>query len=440
MTDETTGDVLKRLAGLHPRAIDLSLGRIERLLAALGNLHRNLPPVVHVAGTNGKGSVCAFLKAMCEAAGERVHLYTSPHLVRFNERIELCGQPVDDARLIDALKRVEAANDGQPITFFEATTAAALLLFSETPADRLILEVGLGGKWDATNVVASPELTVITPVSLDHQDFLGDSLAGIAGEKAGILKPDVWAVVGPQDDEALKAIERQAFRQSSPIILHDRDWQCWGEQGRIVYEEESLVWDLPAPALTGGHQIDNAGIAIAAARRLGLEQQAVQSGLAQVRWPARLQRLTRGRLVELIEGGGGELWVDGGHNPSAGAALARAMADLEARRSMPLVLVCGFSASKDAGAYLEHFTDLARWVIAVEFETGREPSKTISEVKDAGRAADIMCDSGSSIIAGIGRALTITRPAPRILVCGSLYLAGQLLAEMDGIAPDRTPG
>lgn len=440
MTAETTGEVLKRLAGLHPRSIDLSLDRITRLLAALGDPHEKLPPVVHVAGTNGKGSVCAFLKAMCEAAGERVHLYTSPHLVRFNERIELGGQPVDDARLIDALKRVEAANDGQPITFFEATTAAALLLFAETPADRVILEVGLGGRWDATNVIAKPELTVITPVSLDHQDYLGDSLGGIAGEKAGILKTDVWAIVGPQQDEALRVIEREAFRKSAPITLHDRDWRCWSEQGRIVFEEESLVWDLPAPGLIGGHQVDNAGIAIAAARALGLGEEAVRAGLGTVQWPARLQHLTRGQIVELVEGGGGELWIDGGHNPSAGEALARAMADLEARRSMPLVLVCGFSASKDALAYLKHFTDLARWVVAVEFETGREPSKSVAEVQAAGRAADIMCDRGSTLVAAIGRALTLTRPAPRILVCGSLYLAGQLLAEIEGVMPQKTPG
>ncbi|MEN0653060.1 MULTISPECIES: bifunctional folylpolyglutamate synthase/dihydrofolate synthase [Hyphobacterium] len=440
MTGETTGEVLKRLAGLHPRSIDLSLDRIERLLAALGHPHEKLPPVVHVAGTNGKGSVCAFLKAMCEAAGERVHLYTSPHLVRFNERIELFGQPVDDARLLDALKRVEAANGGQSITFFEATTAAALLLFSETPADRLILEVGLGGRWDATNVIARPELTVITPVSLDHQDYLGDSLGGIAGEKAGILKPGIPAIIGPQEGEALDAIERQAFRLSAPMTLHGRDWRCWSEQGRIVFEEESLVWDLPAPALIGGHQVDNAGIAIAAARALGLGEEEVRAGLSAVRWPARLQHLTRGRLAELVEGGGGELWVDGGHNPAAGEALARAMADLEARRSMPLVLVCGFSASKDAHAYLKHFTDLARWVIAVEFDTGREPSKSVAEVQAAGRAADIMCDTGITLTAAIGRALTITRPAPRILVCGSLYLAGQLLAEIEGVTPERTPG
>ena len=309
MTAETTGDVLKRLAGLHPRSIDLSLSRIERLLEALGRPQDRLPRVVHVAGTNGKGSVCAFLKAMCESAGERVHLYTSPHLVRFNERIELGGQPVDDERLFDALVRIEKANQGLPLTFFEATTAAAILLMAEDPADRVILEVGLGGKWDATNVIAHPDLTIITPVSLDHQDYLGDSLSGIAKEKAGILKTGSPAIIGPQDDEAMRAIQHAILSLDISDTQHDRDWRCWGEQGRMVYEEDSLVWDLPMPGLPGAHQIDNAGIAIAAARQIGLSEEAVRRGVTHVRWPARLQRLTKGPLAEMAEGAGAELWL-----------------------------------------------------------------------------------------------------------------------------------
>ncbi|MAL08103.1 MAG: bifunctional folylpolyglutamate synthase/dihydrofolate synthase [Maricaulis sp.] len=439
MTAETTGDVLKRLAGLHPRSIDLSLSRIERLLEALGRPQDRLPRVVHVAGTNGKGSVCAFLKAMCESAGERVHLYTSPHLVRFNERIELGGQPVDDERLFDALVRIEKANQGLPLTFFEATTAAAILLMAEDPADRVILEVGLGGKWDATNVIAHPDLTIITPVSLDHQDYLGDSLSGIAKEKAGILKTGSPAIIGPQDDEAMRAIQHAILSLDISDTQHDRDWRCWGEQGRMVYEEDSLVWDLPMPGLPGAHQIDNAGIAIAAARQIGLSEEAVRRGVTHVRWPARLQRLTKGPLAEMAEGAGAELWLDGGHNPAAGAMLARAMADLEARNPKPLVLVCGFSVSKDASGYLQHFSGLAREAVAVQFHSGREPARTVEDLRAVIRSCGINSATAPSLAGAIGTALKV-RPAPRILVCGSLYLAGEALALSDGTTPQPTPG
>ena len=424
---------------MHPKKIDLSLGRLERLLDALGRPQDRLPPIAHVAGTNGKGSTCALLKAIAEAHGERVHLYTSPHLVRFNERIVLAGDIVSDAALIDAFARCEAANDGAPITFFEITTAVAFLLFSETPADRLILEVGLGGRYDATNVIANPAVTAITPVSLDHQDFLGDTLSLIAPEKAGILKPHIPAVIGPQPREAEDAILRIAEQVGSPTALWGRDYRAYGEHDRLVYEEENLVWDLPRPNLTGDHQIINAGIAIAAARAMSLPEAAARDGITKASWPARLQRLTTGPLAETANASGAELWLDGGHNPAAGIALSRAMADLEGRDARPLVLICGFSPKKDIAGYLTAFSGLASRVIAVPFATGRDGSVPAATVATSAESVGLDAVTATGLKQALKNAVQ-GEPAPRILICGSLYLAGEALGLSEGQRPQTTPG
>ncbi len=429
--------VLDRLASLHPKKIDLSLGRLEVLLTKLGNPHLCLPPVIHVAGTNGKGSVCAFLKAIAEAQGERVHVYTSPHLVRFNERIVLSGQPVENARLIDAFVRCEAANDGAAITFFEITTAAAFLLFAETPADRLILEVGLGGRFDATNVIARPQVSVVTPVSVDHAEFLGSDIAGIAGEKAGILKKGAPAIIGPQRPGAEDRITAIGNAIGAPLRLWGREYRAWSEHDRLVYEEENLLWDLPRPALAGEHQIINAGIAVAAARAAGYDEPAVRSGLENAVWPARLQRLTSGPVVDAA--GGAEIWLDGGHNEAAGQALARAMADLEARAPRPLMLICAFSPNKDAAGYLGHFSGLARRVQAIGFSGGRAGSQAPADIVAAARSAGLVAEANADLFSAIADA-TRDEAAPRILICGSLYLAGEVLGLNDGVTPHTTSG
>lgn len=431
-------DALARLANLHPASMDLSLDRLRRLLTALGNPQDRLPSTIHIAGTNGKGSSAAFLKAMCEAAGERVHVYTSPHLVRFNERIVLAGKEVEDARLLAALERVEAANAGQPLTFFEATTAAAFILFSETPADRLILEVGLGGRLDATNVVENPAVTLITPVSYDHQAYLGDTLEKIAGEKAGIIKRGVPCVVGPQEDDARMAIERAAFRAGAVITLHDRDYRAYVEHDRLVYEEENLVWDLPLPGLIGSHQIANAAGAIAVARQLGLSEEAVRTGLPRARWPARMQRLVDGPLADIARAGGAELWLDGGHNPAAGEVLAQVMGELESREERTLVLICGFSAGRDASAFLKPFAGLAALVITVSGFAAREGAMSAQDAAEAARKAGHLVQTSAGLSEAVHDACHLVE-RPRVVICGSLYLAGHALS-LGGEAPLVTPG
>lgn len=429
--------LLRRLEALHPRKIDLSLERIERLLKALGNPQGALPPVIHVAGTNGKGSVVAFLRAILEAAGARVHCYISPHLLRFNERIQLAGdegaRPIPDGALTAALLRAEQANAGEPITFFEITTAAALLAFAETPADFLILETGLGGRLDATNVVAKPALTVITPVSIDHVDFLGDDLAGIAREKAGILKPDVACVVSPQDPVAWQAIEERANALGVPLLSAGREWDAFEQHGRLVYQTASALMDLPLPRLRGRHQIANAGTAITAALHVlgasrlgGNVRRILETGLTQAAWPARLERLGPGPLADLV-GEGAEIWLDGGHNPAAAAVLAQSMADLEERVPRPLHLICGMMKTKDAEGFFRHFKGLAEWVATVPVpgtENGYSPQELAAIAQDAGLDAHASQD--------VEHALRLSRlraaEPSRVLICGSLYLAGEVLA------------
>jgi dihydrofolate synthase / folylpolyglutamate synthase len=414
--------VLERLMSLHPKVIDLSLGRIERLLAALDHPERDLPPVIHVAGTNGKGSVTAMLRAGLEASGARVHVYTSPHLARFHERIRLAGALIDEERLIAELERCEAANGGAPITYFEITTAAALAAMAATPADYTLLEVGLGGRLDATNVVARPRLTVITALSLDHQHYLGDTLAEIAFEKAGILKRGVACVVSPQPDAALEVIEDRADAVgAAPLLVAGRDWQVWEEHGRMAYQDMRGLLDLPMPALIGAHQVDNAGTAVAALRQLGASDEICAAALTRVEWPARLQRLRRGPLVDAA-GPEAELWLDGGHNPAAGQALAEALTRLPAR---PLHLVCGMLRTKDSVGFLEPLAARALSLTAVSIP-GETATLSAEDTMEAARAAGIAATTAESVTAAVREAAARV-PHARILICGSLYLAGHVL-------------
>ena len=395
-------NIVARLLALHPKRIDLSLNRMWRILAALNHPELRLPPVIHVAGTNGKGSTIAFMRAILEAAGLRVHVYTSPHLVRFNERFRLGrsggGVLVTDDELAAALTECESANGAEPITVFEIETAAAFLMFSRKPADVLLLEVGLGGRLDATNVIERPLATVITPVSLDHADFLGDTLALVAAEKAGILKPNVPAIVAPQPREALAVIERQAARVKAPLTIAGENWTVTEERGRLVYQDDAGLLDLPAPRLYGRHQFENAGVAIAALRAadgLRLPPAAFESGIAKADWPARMQRLSQGRLPALLPAGS-ELWLDGGHNADGGRAIANALADLEERVPRPLVLVVGMLTSKDCVAFLKNFRGLARHVVAVAIPR-QEKTLSAGEVAAAARGVGIPAQEESDI-------------------------------------------
>jgi dihydrofolate synthase / folylpolyglutamate synthase len=432
--------IVARLTALHPKRIDLSLERMWRILAALGDPQRRLPPTIHVAGTNGKGSTIAFMRAILEASGRRVHVYTSPHLVRFNERFRVAADPegrlVSDAELADALAECERVNAGAPITVFEITTAAALLLFARQPADVLLLEVGLGGRLDATNVIDRPLACVITPVSFDHAEHLGDTLGKIAAEKAGIIKPAVPAIVAAQPREALSAIERVAARAKAPVKIAGEDWTATEERRRLVYQDAAGLLDLPAPKLYGRHQFENAGVAIAALRTVGeleLAPAAFEAGIAKAEWPARMQRLAHGRLLALCPPGS-ELWLDGGHNADGARAVANALADLEERVSRPLVLVIGMLSTKDCESFLKHFTGLARRVVAVPIP-GQEKSFPADAIADAARAVGIPAESEGDLetaLAAIGR--FALAPASRILIAGSLYLAGAVL-DANGTRP-----
>ena len=424
--------LLERLKKLHPQSIDLSLGRIERLLAPLGHPEQELPPVLHVAGTNGKGSFLAFTRAIAEALGKGVHVYTSPHLVHFHERIVLAGPhgsaPIAEDLLVDCLARAEAANDGELITLFEITTAAAFLAFAETPADLLLLETGLGGRLDATNVVAKPVLTAITPVSIDHVSFLGDTLTEIAGEKAGILKAGVPCVVGRQEQEAFAVIERRAEQVGAPLHVAGRDFDMYEQQGRLVFQTASRLIDLPLPRLTGRHQIDNAGTAIAAASLLfgdALTIRALEQGLTHAEWPARLERLAVGGLHAYVADGT-EIWLDGGHNAAGGKVIAHALAELDERVSRPVHLVFGMMDTKDAHAFIAPFKGLVERVYTVPIPD--EPNAF-----DADALAEIARAEGFDVVAtaSLPDALTRSQAAlqgpGQVLICGSLYLAGLTL-------------
>ena len=418
--------VLERLTRLHPKLIDLSLDRIGRLLAALGHPERRLPPAVHVAGTNGKGSTIAFLRAICEAAGLSAHVYVSPHLIRFNERIALRGRPIGEAPLGEVLAACEEANGGAPITFFEITTAAAFLAFSRVSADIALIETGLGGRFDATNVLASPALSVIAPVSRDHVHFLGETVPEIAFEKAGILKPGVPAVIGPQRPEADEVIAARAAEIGAPLLRHGREW---GMEGR-EYRDETGALEIPPPGLIGPHQLENAGIAVAAARALGwpaLDARAVRAGIASARWPGRLQRLEGGKLSARL-GPGRELWVDGGHNRAAGEALARVA---EGWSDRPPHLVMGHLAVRPPEDFLAPLAGRIASFHGVPVP-GAYACHAPEALADAARVLGIEAHASPDVADALD-AIARRIPGPaRVLVCGSLYLAGAVLAEEGG--------
>jgi dihydrofolate synthase / folylpolyglutamate synthase len=420
--------IVSRFAPLHPKRIDLSLGRIERLLADLGSPQKRLPPVVHVAGTNGKGSTIAFMRAALEAAGKRVHVYTSPHLIRFNERIRIAGELIDDERMFAAFDRCEAVNAGQAISVFEITTAAAVLLFSEIPADYLLLEVGLGGRYDATNVVPQPVATIVTPVSMDHPEFLGETVEKIAYEKAGILKRSAPAIIAEQAARALDVIEREAVRVGAPRIVGGRDFTIHEENGRLVFQDEAGLLDMPLPRLVGRHQHINAASALAALRAIEprLTARVLEQGLASADWPARLQRLRSGRLVDCAPPRA-ELWLDGGHNEEGGRVLAEAMADFEEHGSRPLVLICGTLNTKDTAGFLRHFSGLAQETLAVPI-SGEHTGRPAEEVAALAQGVGLNAAACQSVEGALRFLAARDWPVPpRILIAGSLYLAGSVL-------------
>ena len=419
---QPSDEILTRLLTLHPKIIDLTLDRVERLLAALGHPELSLPPVVHIAGTNGKGSTQAMLRAGVEAAGRRVHAYTSPHLARFHERIRLAGEIIPEPQLASLLEECEQVNLAHPITFFEITTCAAFLGFARTPADFTLLEVGLGGRLDATNVLPRPRLTIITPVSIDHQQYLGDTLPEIAAEKAGILKRGVPCVVGPQEHDALEVITARATRLGAPLLVHAQHWQVFEERGRLIFQDETGLLDLPLPNLPGPHQIQNAGAALAALRHLGFDSAACEAAVTRADWPARMQRLRQGPLAEAAPDA--ELWLDGGHNPAGGQAIAATLARMPRR---PTHLIVGMLNTKDIAGYLRPLVAQAATLTAVSIP-GEANTLTAEQTQAAARAAGIAASTAESVLAAV-KMITATEPRARILICGSLYLAGGVLRE-----------
>ncbi len=426
---------------LHPKLIDLSLGRVEALLERLGNPERRAPSVIHLAGTNGKGSTLAFIRAIFEASGLVVHAYTSPHLSRFHERIRLAGALISEPDLAALLAECERVNEGAPITFFEVTTVAAFLAFARTPADVLLLETGLGGRLDATNVIARPALTVITSVSIDHQQFLGDTLEAIAGEKAGILKPGVACVLAAQQPAARRTIAARAESLSAPLFEQDRDWSVRLDGETLIYEGPRASWRLPRPNLLGAHQITNAGMAIAAIDRLRLTKptaEAIGRGLTSAEWPARMQRLSAEALPA-----GWELWLDGGHNAGAAEVIADVVREWVADDTVarPLHLICGMMNTK---GHADFFAPLAPLVAATGGSVrcvaipGEANSLTAEDLAAAAWSAGIEATPAASVSAALSEIVTTSIPA-RVLICGSLYLAGRVLADGDGATVTVVP-
>jgi len=412
--------ILKRMMALHPKIIDLTLNRVWSLLDKLGNPQNNLPPVIHIAGTNGKGSTQAMIRAGLEASGAKVHAYTSPHLARFHERIRLAGHLITEDALSDVLDRCYAANGPTPIAYFEITTVAGLLAFSETPADYTLLEVGLGGRLDATNVVEIPRLTVITPVDLDHEAFLGNTLTAIAGEKAGIIKRGVPCVVGRQHSEAMDVIEARAEKLGAPLLAYGQQWHISEERGRAVYQDEKGLLDLPLPVLQGPHQVMNAGMVIAALRHLGQDEDACEAALTKAYWPARMERLTGGPLAEAAKPA--ELWLDGGHNPAAGRALAATMRQLPER---PTHLICGMLKTKEVSGYLAPIAKIAKSLTAVSIPNEKN-TLLASETAAIAQECGMIASTADSVEAAIAAIVSVD-PHSRILICGSLFLAGHIM-------------
>ncbi len=424
MTKTTGSDViLDRMMALHPKIIDLTLDRVWALLAALDHPETRLPPVIHIAGTNGKGSTQAMIRAGLEAAGKRVHAYTSPHLARFHERIRLSGDLISEAHLTDVLDECYRANDGASITYFEITTCAALLAFARTPADHTLLEVGLGGRLDATNVIDRPALTIITPVSMDHEGYLGDTLARIAGEKAGIIKRGVPCIVGPQREDAMEVIEAQAACLGAPLLAYGQHWHVTEERGRLVYQDETGLLDLDLPNLPGAHQLQNAGAALAALRYLEMPEVAFDGAVRDAHWPARMQHIKGTPLNDLVPQA--DLWLDGGHNPAAGEALATHLHSLSKR---PTYLVCGMLNTKDVRGYLRPLAREADHLTAISIP-GEANTLSAGDTAKAARDVGLTAQEAQDLDAAL-RQIGEIAPQARVLICGSLYLAGHVLRQI----------
>lgn len=433
---------INALMALHPKGYDLSLDRIRRLLDALGNPERRMPPILHVAGTNGKGSVTAFSRAILEASGKVVHVHTSPHLVNWHERYRLGapggGRLVEDELFAETVRRVARANGGQMITVFEILTAVMFLLFSEHPADAAIVEVGLGGRFDATNVIDRPAASVITSISLDHQAYLGDRVELIAAEKAGIIKPGVPVVIGEQPEEAAREVlVAAAERLGAPAAVYGQDFFAFSENGRLTYQDETVLSDLPLPRLPGRHQYANAAAAIRGLKAAGFlpDEQAIAAGLSRVDWPGRLQRLTAGHVFD-IAADDSEIWIDGGHNPGAGRVIAEAMANLEERQPRPLFLITGMLNTKEPAGFFEAFSGIVKHVYTVPIrssDAGIDPVALASDAAAAGLSAEPV-DGFEAAFRRIRDVWSDTGRPPRILVCGSLYLVGDVL-KANGTPP-----
>jgi dihydrofolate synthase/folylpolyglutamate synthase len=422
VTDARSDVLLQRMMSLHPKIIDLTLDRMHRLLAALDHPEQRLPPVIHIAGTNGKGSTQAMLRAGIESAGHTTHAYTSPHLARFHERIRLAGSLINEDHLSDILDTCVAANGPESITYFEITTCAAFLAFSRTSADYTLLEVGLGGRLDATNVIDAPLLTIITPVDLDHQSYLGNTLAKIAFEKAGILKRGVPCVVGPQHDESLEVIEARAVAVGAPLLVYGQHWHVAEDRGRMIYQDEAGLLDLPLPNLIGAHQVRNAGGAIAALRHLGFDAQICEAAITTAQWPARMQRLHHGPLIDIAPEA--EIWLDGGHNPAAAAALVEALSRLPRR---PTHIICGMLNTKDVAGFIAPIADISDSFRAVSIP---DQAATLSddETVAIARAIGVMATACPDVQTALSQIIA-TDPLARVVICGSLYLAGTVLRE-----------
>lgn len=439
MTTETSAAAraIEQLMMLHPKGFDLSLQRISRLLERLGEPQNHMPPVIHIAGTNGKGSASAFSRALLEASGRLCHVHTSPHLVNWHERYRLGaeggGKLADDATLAEAIEKVAQANQGETITVFEILTAVMFVLFSEHPADAAIVEVGLGGRFDATNVIARPAVSLIMPISLDHEAYLGDRVELIAAEKAGIIKPGCPVVIGAQEHDAARdVLIETAERLQCPLYIYGQDFLGFEERGRLVYQDNEGLFDLPLPRLPGRHQLANAAAAIAAVKAAGFPvgQAVAENAMSRVEWPGRMQKLTEGKLLDLAPKGA-EIWLDGGHNPGAGAVIAEALAEQEDRHPRPLVLIAGMINTKDQASYFRNFADMARHVFTVpvnESDAGVPNDELAARATEAGLTAEP--------VASVENALMLLRDEwhdtpnpPRILICGSLYLVGEVLAK-----------
>ncbi|MBZ9769486.1 bifunctional folylpolyglutamate synthase/dihydrofolate synthase [Mesorhizobium sp. CA6] len=435
MTTLSAEREIEHLMTLHPKGFDLSLDRVTGLLERLGNPQDRLPPVIHIAGTNGKGSCAAFARALLEAAGHLVHVHTSPHLVNWHERYRLAaeggGKLVEDDIFAEAISRVAEANGGQKITVFEILTAVTFILFSEHPAEAAIIEVGLGGRFDATNVIKQPAVSVIMPISMDHEAYLGDRVELIAAEKAGIMKRGCPVVIGAQEsDTALQVLIESAERLDCPTVVYGQDFLAFEENGRMVYQDGDGLMDLPSPRLPGRHQYANAAAAIAAVKAAGFEigHRAAERAMTHVAWPARMQKLTQGKLVDLAPKGA-EIWLDGGHNPGAGIVIAEALAEQEEKNPRPLVLISGMINTKDQTGYFSAFKGLARHVYTVPVtssDAGVPNDELALRAEEAGLSAEP--------VSSVANALMLLRdswdgPAPRILIGGSLYFAGAVLAE-----------